>query len=139
MTGTLRFASGRCRTMAILFNDDLEALIRLLARAGYRVRTTRKIPGDRGRTADIYLSNGVVICWDASSCRIWIDRFSRRGSHVEKYLRRMCEGSPILRLLAIARARVSASIETVHTALAAWLLRSEGLAARFVRQQITRA
>lgn len=124
--------------MAIPFEKDAGALRALLLLAGYKIRGTRVIPGERGRSADIHLTNGVIVCWDAVSSRIWIDRFSRRGVRVEKYLTRTCEGSFLVRAWALACARGTSSIETIHTAVAAWLFYSQGFIAKILRHQISR-
>ncbi|MGC4073030.1 MAG: hypothetical protein QM760_11000 [Nibricoccus sp.] len=125
--------------MTIAFNQDLTALVTLLRLGGYQIRGTRHIPGECGRSADLHLSNGVIVCWDSHSCKIWIDRFSRRGQIVEKYLVKMCQGARLFRLYAIYQTRLNSEVEHLHTAIAEWLLHSEGLLARILRQQIGRA
>jgi hypothetical protein len=122
--------------MAIIFDKTVDELTLLLARGGYQVRATRFIPDSRGRAADMYLENGVIICWDPVTKRIWIDRYSRRGVKVEAYLRRMCDGPRFLRVWAIAAARLYSAGESAHQAVAAWLLRSESTFAKNLRHQI---
>lgn len=124
--------------MTIPFTEDLTALVALLRLGGYQIRGTRLIPGECGRSVDVHLSNGVTVCWDAPSRKIWIDRFSRRGQLVENYLLKMRKGR-LSRLHAIYRAQLNSQIEHVHTSTAEWLLRSEGILARILRQQIGRA
>lgn len=124
--------------MSITFAKDLEALVALLAYGGYAVRAVRNIPDARGRSADVYLENGVVICWDASSCKLWISRVSSRGRRVENFLAAMCEGPRVLRVFAVVRARVHALLQSLHQSAAVWLLRSESVLARNLRQQIGR-
>ena len=122
--------------MAIIFDSTVEALNRLLALGGYHVRAARAIPDSRGRSADVYLENGVIVCWDPITKRIWVDRYSRRGVKVEAYLRRMCDGPRLLRFWAIAAARLFSAGESAHRAIAVWLLRSESVLAKNLRQQI---
>jgi hypothetical protein len=122
--------------MAIIFDKTVDELSLLLASGGYQVRATRLIPDSRGRAADVYLENGVIICWDPVTKRIWVDRYSRRGVKVEDYLRRMCDGPRLLRLWAIASARLYSAGESAHQAVAVWLLRSESVLARNLRRQI---
>jgi hypothetical protein len=124
--------------MAITFDQDIDALIALLATGGYALRSVRSIPGSCGRNADLYLVNGVVICWDVMTRKIWIDRVSRRGRHVENFLERMCEGPRVFRVFAICHARLHAHTQVLHQAAAFWLLRSESFIARNLRQQISR-
>jgi hypothetical protein len=122
--------------MAIIFDKTVDDLTALLTAGGYQVRATRTIPDARGRSADVYLENGVIICWDPVSKRVWVDRYSRRGVKVEAYLRRMCDGPRLLRICAIATARLYSAAESAHHALAVWLLRSESAFAKNLRQQI---
>ena len=124
--------------MSISFANDLESLVALLARGGYAVRAVRNIPDARGRSADVYLENGVVVCWDASSCKLWISRVSNRGLRVERFLAAMCEGTPLLRPFALCQARLHAHTQSLHQTVAVWLLRSESTLAKNLRQQIGR-
>jgi hypothetical protein len=124
--------------MAIVFAKPVDDLTSLLAWGGYHVRATRLIPDARGRGADVYLENGVVVCWDPLTKRIWVNRYSDRGHKVESYLRRMCSGSLLLRLWAMAAARFRSSGQSAQHALAVWLLRSESVLAKNLRQQLCR-
>lgn len=124
--------------MAITFQEDADALVTLLSRGGYAVRAVKAIAGSRGRSADLYLKNGVVLCWDSITRKVWADRVSRRGERVEAFLEKMCEGPRILRVLAIIRARITSSHQSWNQTAALWLLRSEGFIARNLRQQLCR-
>lgn len=124
--------------MAVTFEQDLDALIHLLAAGGYAARGARVVPESRGRNADVYLENGVVVCWDALTRKVWMERFTARGQRVENFLWKMCEGPRLLRPLAIANARMHARIQALHTSVARWLLLSENAIARQLRQQLSR-
>jgi len=122
--------------MAIYFEQDLDALISLLAEGGHALRFTRTIPESRGRSLDLHLENGVVVCWDPFTHTLWTGGASRRNRDVEVFLRDMCEGhwlpNGVIKLISRIRARRHAFSQ----ATAFWLLRSDSAIARALRRQL---
>lgn len=78
--------------MAVKFTGDLQTLIRDLESRGYHVRDATVVAGAPGRTADVFLHNGVVVRWDAYSQAVWTDGPPSQSDSTETYLRFFYEG-----------------------------------------------
>lgn len=87
--------------MAIRFREDLNTLLRDLENRGYRVHAAKRIAGSPGRTADVYLENGVIVRWDAHTQTVWAEGPIVGMRRVEAYLRRLYESGRLGRLLAV--------------------------------------
>lgn len=122
--------------MVVRFPGDLKRLIADLTDAGFSIRFVRHIPGARGRTADIRLTNGVVVSWDACSGNVWTEGPPRRSERAERFLRNCYERRWLPHLLVLAQARLASRSEALTQRMAFWLLRSDTSAARFLRYQI---
>lgn len=61
------------------------------------MRLVENVSSGRGRNADVYLLNGVVVSWDAHSQTIWTEGPRRRAERVEKYLRTRYESRGLRR------------------------------------------
>lgn len=124
------------RTMVVRFPGDLPTLLADLTEAGFAIRYVRHIPGSRGRTADIRLTNGVVVSWDACSGNLWTEGPPKRSLRAERFLKNCYERHWLPRKAVLVHARLAARREAATQRLAFWLLRSDARAARFLRYQI---
>lgn len=86
--------------MAIRFREDLNTLLRDLENRGYRIHSAKRIAGAPGRTADVYLENGVIVRWDAHTQTVWAEGPLLGMQRVETYLRRLYEGGRFSRFFA---------------------------------------
>lgn len=84
--------------MAVKFAGDLNTLVHDLEIRGYRVRKAERIAGAAGRTADVFLTNGAVVQWDAYSHTVWADGPVTESQRTETYLRCLYEGGIFGRL-----------------------------------------
>ncbi|PTY05601.1 hypothetical protein DB347_14615 [Opitutaceae bacterium EW11] len=78
--------------MAVRFRKNLATLVRDLGRGGFPVRLVENVSGARGRSADLYLYNDVVVSWDPYSQTIWPEGPHSHCRRVETYLRALYEG-----------------------------------------------
>lgn len=84
--------------MAVKYTGDLQTLIRDLESRGYHVRDATMVQGAPGRTADVFLHNGVIVRWDAYSQALWTDGPPSKSLGTETYLRFFYEGGLIGRV-----------------------------------------
>lgn len=77
--------------MAVRFRKNLATLVRDLGRGGFPVRLVENVSGARGRSADLYLHNDVVVSWDPYSQTIWPEGPHAHCRRVETYLRALYE------------------------------------------------
>lgn len=84
--------------MAVKFTGDLQTLIRDLESRGFHVRDATLVKGAPGRTADVFLHNGVVVRWDAYSQALWTDGPPSKSVGTETSLRFFYEGGLIGRV-----------------------------------------
>jgi hypothetical protein len=101
--------------MAVRFRKNLSTLVRDLGRAGYSVRLVENVSGARGRSADLYLTNDVVVSWDPYSQCIWPEGPHERCRKVETYLRAIYEGKWLRRkCMGVWYAATASLREPVH-------------------------
>jgi hypothetical protein len=86
--------------MAIRYTGELDALLKDLKWRGFRVTSAKRIPGAPGRSADVYLENGVIVRWDPFSQTVWADGPLISMRRVERYLRQLYEGGAMGRVWA---------------------------------------
>ena len=84
--------------MAINFEGNLTTLVRDLQRAGFTVQHSLTIANGAGHTAELLLSNGAVVRWDAYSQKIWAEGPFKYTRRTERFLRRRYEYGLIGRL-----------------------------------------
>lgn len=87
--------------MAINFEGSLPLLVRDLQRAGFTIQQSLTIANGAGHTAELLLSNGAVIRWDAYSQKVWTEGPFKASRRTERFLRRRYEYGLIGRLACI--------------------------------------
>jgi hypothetical protein len=122
--------------MAIRFKFNLDILRTDLAAGGFIVRAVHEVAEGCGRTLDVALSNGTVVCWDAESNFVWAEGPCNEVHAVERFLRRLYEKPRFLRQTIAWQNRWALQHRKASSAVASWLMRSETAPARLLRYTI---
>jgi hypothetical protein len=83
--------------MAIRYTGNLDQLVCDLEDCGFRVEFARRLTGAPGRSADVYLENGVIVRWDPYTQTLWADGPLTALRRVEKYFRQLYHGGAVSR------------------------------------------
>jgi hypothetical protein len=122
--------------MAIQFKYDMDTLITDLSAGGFWVREIKTVHSSQGRTIDLHLNNGAVVCWNSESNYLWVEGPRNRINEVDTFFQKLYEGPKSFRWYTRSYNRSLLLLKRKNEAIALWLLRSDSTSARTMRQVI---